>query len=88
MEDEVVPFIRGEQLYEVSKTPYSPWWIRDGKHCNLFEQNKDLYIQKVRQFMEYCQSCVYSCECLLGVCTTLTHFCLGDLWDSSTNLEV
>lgn len=60
MEDEIVPFVRGEQLYEVSKTPYSPWWIRDGKHCNLFEQNKDLYIQKVRQFMEYCQTCVYS----------------------------
>lgn len=77
MEDEVVPFIRGEQLYEVSKTPYSPWWIRDGKHCNLFEQNKDLYIQKVRQFMEYCQSCVYSCECLLGVWYYIDPFSFG-----------
>lgn len=55
-EDEVIPFAKGSRLHSLSPSTYPPWWVEGGKHNNLISMNEELYITKLAEFIQYCNS--------------------------------
>ena len=55
-DDEIIPFSKAKALYEISKSPYPPWWVEEGKHNDIIIKHEKEYIERLLDFMNYCDS--------------------------------
>ena len=55
MQDEMIPFKLGKQLYEISKSEYQPWWVEDSSHLNIVANHEEEYVKRIKEFLEFCE---------------------------------
>ena len=55
MQDEMIPFKLGKQLYELSKSEYQPWWVEDSSHLNIVAKHEEEYVKRIKEFLEFCE---------------------------------
>ena len=56
MEDDIIPFDVGKELYNKSKSPYKPWWVKGGGHTDISVKHEAEFKQRLADFMKYCES--------------------------------
>ena len=55
MKDELVPFALGSRLYDISQSPFEPWWVQDSNHVDIIQNHTEEYISRMSSFIHFCQ---------------------------------
>lgn len=53
--DETVPFNLGQRLYDLSQSPFDPWWVSDSHHSDIIQNHPEEYKERMLQFFSFCE---------------------------------
>ena len=55
MHDEVIPYKLGKKLYDISKSSFEPWWVKDAHHTDIVTLHEEEYLSRMKQFLAFCE---------------------------------
>jgi alpha-beta hydrolase superfamily lysophospholipase len=53
-QDELVPLAEGMALWAAHAGPKEHWWVRNARHYNVRQRNREEYLRRLRGFVEGC----------------------------------